>query len=325
MSRSRIIRIGSFLLTSTLLAGIDSAAAQVNIIAERPLAVYAKDKITEKPFTTLIVGDGYTLYDGGGKFCAIVSDTFGFIGYTPTSLLKIEVDEHELEEYDLESVLETKAVDFVGRQVWTKWDILYIDGEGGLLGGLRDEIVTRYKSGNVIYQSQGSGEERRKISTTSSRDFANQFSGVRDEEVDKRRKQSAEENAVESIVSGRTTLRLAGRGSPLTIGKFKYKLKLGSQRVEIQLRDPFKKDLKAWLYPDNGYGLSPSVFESLLSSMFSFVDPNYAVEISLGMSIEELIRLKGEPITRINLGPKTILTYEDVKFIFEEGALVDAQ
>ncbi len=49
------------------------------------------------------------------------------------------------------------------------------------------------------------------------------------------------------------------------------------------------------------------------------------VEISLGMSIDDTIALKGNPKTRVNLGSKTILTYDDMKLIFLDGKLNDVQ
>jgi hypothetical protein len=49
------------------------------------------------------------------------------------------------------------------------------------------------------------------------------------------------------------------------------------------------------------------------------------IEIELGMSVEEVIALKGEPNTRVSLEKKTILTYEDMKIIFEDDKLADVQ
>ena len=43
------------------------------------------------------------------------------------------------------------------------------------------------------------------------------------------------------------------------------------------------------------------------------------------MSIEEVVQLKGNPLTRVNLGAKTILSYDDIKIIFQDGGLADAQ
>ena len=48
-------------------------------------------------------------------------------------------------------------------------------------------------------------------------------------------------------------------------------------------------------------------------------------ELMLGMSIEDVVQLKGNPLTRVNLGAKTILSYDDIKLIFQDGGLSDAQ
>lgn len=49
------------------------------------------------------------------------------------------------------------------------------------------------------------------------------------------------------------------------------------------------------------------------------------VNIELGMTPEQVIAAKGQPISRTNLGPKVILTYKDMKMIFQDGKLVDVQ
>ena len=49
------------------------------------------------------------------------------------------------------------------------------------------------------------------------------------------------------------------------------------------------------------------------------------VLLKMNMSIEEVIALKGKPKTRVDLGSKTVLTYDDLKLIFKDGKLVDAE
>jgi hypothetical protein len=49
------------------------------------------------------------------------------------------------------------------------------------------------------------------------------------------------------------------------------------------------------------------------------------VNIELGMTPEQVIAAKGQPLSRTNLGPKIILTYKDMKMIFQDGKLVDVQ
>jgi len=48
------------------------------------------------------------------------------------------------------------------------------------------------------------------------------------------------------------------------------------------------------------------------------------INIDLGLSIEEVVKIRGKPKSRINLGSKTVITYEDMKLIFKDGKLVDA-
>ena len=49
------------------------------------------------------------------------------------------------------------------------------------------------------------------------------------------------------------------------------------------------------------------------------------VLLRMNMSIEEVIARKGKPKTRVELGSKTILSYDDLKLIFKDGKLVDAE
>ena len=53
--------------------------------------------------------------------------------------------------------------------------------------------------------------------------------------------------------------------------------------------------------------------------------PEETVLLKLNMSIEEVIARKGKPRTRVELGDKTILAYEDLKLIFKDGRLADAE
>lgn len=48
------------------------------------------------------------------------------------------------------------------------------------------------------------------------------------------------------------------------------------------------------------------------------------VLLRMSMTIEEVIDRKGKPGTRVELGSKTILAYDDLMLIFKDGKLVDA-
>ena len=53
--------------------------------------------------------------------------------------------------------------------------------------------------------------------------------------------------------------------------------------------------------------------------------PEATVLLERNMTIEEVIARKGRPGTRVELGAKTILAYDDLKLIFMRGKLMDAQ
>ena len=49
------------------------------------------------------------------------------------------------------------------------------------------------------------------------------------------------------------------------------------------------------------------------------------VALELGMTVDEVIRAKGQPKTRAAMDEKVILVYDDVKITFQDGKLVDVQ
>ena len=49
------------------------------------------------------------------------------------------------------------------------------------------------------------------------------------------------------------------------------------------------------------------------------------IRIELGMSAEDVIRLKGKPKSEVDLGSKLILVYDDMKLIFQDGKLSDVE
>jgi hypothetical protein len=49
------------------------------------------------------------------------------------------------------------------------------------------------------------------------------------------------------------------------------------------------------------------------------------VSLELGMSVDKVFNLKGKPKTQVTIGRKTVLTYDDVKLVFEDDKLADVQ
>ena len=107
------------------------------------------------------------------------------------------------------------------------------------------------------------------------------------------------------------------------------KVKTRKDHVEIFVVEPRR------VYTSIRFGLGREAytlaqFKGLFAVVFSEEEPTelglrQTAEITKGMSIEDVIQLRGQPETRVDLGPKTVLTYDDLKLIFRDGKLVDAE
>ncbi len=49
------------------------------------------------------------------------------------------------------------------------------------------------------------------------------------------------------------------------------------------------------------------------------------IKIILGMTVEEVLEVKGKPKSEVDLVSKVILIYDDMKLIFKEGKLADVE
>ena len=122
------------------------------------------------------------------------------------------------------------------------------------------------------------------------------------------------------------------RGTKVTIEKSAVK----KDKMEIHLKETggsktkvrfkFDKDLEAY---------NPATVMEMFAFTFAESKEDFAeskedlaektIELIPGMSIEEVVQLKGSPLTKVTLGAKTILSYDDIKLIFQDGSLSDAQ
>ena len=71
--------------------------------------------------------------------------------------------------------------------------------------------------------------------------------------------------------------------------------------------------------------LKRSVGSILAESQADLSGRPQTVNLELGMTVDKVISLKGKPKTQAVLGRKTVLTYDDVKLVFEDDKLVDVQ
>ena len=132
----------------------------------------------------------------------------------------------------------------------------------------------------------------------------------------------ANREATEDFAS---TVRHYARGTQVKIEKFKVE----KSEIEFNIKEKGGSKTKIRFK----FGKSPDDYNlATVQDMFAFTFAETkedlkekAVELSLGMSVAEVIKAKGRPISRINLGAKTMLTYGDVKLIFQDDKLSDAQ
>ena len=122
-------------------------------------------------------------------------------------------------------------------------------------------------------------------------------------------------------------VRVVGRGSKVTISS----IQAHDDEVELEVRDSGgSKNVIRFKYDKDKASYTPDNVRKLLATSFAETEAEAKADqptatITLGMSVEEVIAIKGPPQTRVDLGPKAILTYADLKLIFAEGKLSDVQ
>ena len=180
-----------------------------------------------------------------------------------------------------------------------------------VIGGI--DATNVYPGDKVYYRAKFGG--LRQIQSTSSEDFAEEVRVVAQALADK------------NDLGLRSQVRHWERGSQVKIHKIRAKKK--EIQVDItedggsksRIRFKFDKDMD--LYN-----------EETVREMFSFTfakdeaelkGADETIKITLGMSVEDVQKLKGKPKSEVDLGSKLVLIYDDMKLFFEEGKLSDVQ
>lgn len=135
----------------------------------------------------------------------------------------------------------------------------------------------------------------------------------------------AEEARLEAANMEEASVRHYKRGTQVTIEKSKVE----KNEMEIHLKEvggsKTKVRFKFGKHPD---AYNVATVQEMFAFTFAATKEELAaktVELMQGMSIAEVVQLKGNPLTSVNLGAKTILSYDDIKLIFQDGGLSDAE
>ena len=184
----------------------------------------------------------------------------------------------------------------VGQTFFLKVDVVRIEST---IGG--KDVTNVHPDGRVYYRGRvGSGFAKPKETDT------------------------AEDFAAEARRDDGGNVRIYKQASPVTIHKIKTKK--DEVNVGITMQSGSKSRISFKL--EKGYTAADFqfVFEHAFASDESeLLGADKTINIALGMSTAEVIELKGNPVTRAELGPKTILAYSDMKLVFESDELVDVQ
>ena len=194
------------------------------------------------------------------------------------------------------------AVAFVngllGKTFWLKVDVIRIQGA---IGGM--DATNVYPDGMVRYQAR-IGIRRTEATNA--------------EEFTKDAQRTIQQNRQHSQV------RVANTGTKITVSM----VKVEDKEIELEFLDTGKSKQKIRLKFDDGRYTLDDV-KRLVALCFADSESDAkgtsTVTISVGMTIDEVIKAKGAPKTRVDLGAKTILTYDDMKLIFTDGKLSDVQ
>lgn len=135
----------------------------------------------------------------------------------------------------------------------------------------------------------------------------------------------AEEARLEAANVEEASVRHYRRGTRVTIEKSKVE----KDQMEIHLKEAGGSKTKVRFK----FGKHPDAYNvATVKEMFAFTFAatkeelaGKPVELMMGMSIADVVQLKGNPLTRVNLGAKTVLSYDDIILVFQNGGLSDAQ
>ena len=186
-----------------------------------------------------------------------------------------------------------------GNTYWLKIDVVRVQE---LIGGT--DATNVYPDRKVYYRGTFG---IRQTQSTSAEDFA-------------------EEVRMKTLPDKETKVRVWERGSRVVV----HGAKARNKEVRIDITEAGKsKSRIRFKFPDKrDYTLAN--LEEMFKIAFAenkeeLLGAEKTVLIELGMTVEEVIKVRGKPKTRVNLGNKTILTYDDLKLVFEDDSLKDVK
>lgn len=146
------------------------------------------------------------------------------------------------------------------------------------------------------------------------------YRGTIGKDTDQTQTQSVEEFTALVRQKTKDTITLLKRGAKIKIDRVSPE----NKRVKVEILGEGKAKAAIWIkFEEKDYTLGD--LQKMLTRAFAESEADLAVTLKLGMSVEEVVELKGAPKSRVDLGTKTILTYEDMKVTFENNKLTNVE
>lgn len=120
----------------------------------------------------------------------------------------------------------------------------------------------------------------------------------------------------------RSTVRFFDRGTPFRIHKTHFKSKGKVIWTDVTFSSGTKSRIRFY-FDDSVYTVEE--VEDALAVIISPTPIDAVAKITEGMTIDQVMAVKGKPKSEISIGSKTVLTYDDVKLIFRDGKLADVE
>jgi len=199
-----------------------------------------------------------------------------------------------------------------GQAFFLKRPVIRIYHGNPLSGG---EDATHVINSQVIYKSRipGAGVFERASESTDAHEFK------REAEI----KISGRSNSFDK----QSTVRFWDRGTPALVHKIKYKDRGKLVYVDVTLSGKSKSRIRLHFYSKN-YTVAKareSLSLILAGSKPEMEGAERTVEITEGMTEDQVIQIQGKPKQRVSVGSKTVLVYEGIKLVFRDGKLVDVE
>ncbi len=199
------------------------------------------------------------------------------------------------------------ASSLAGTRGYLKAPVIRIEHGKPFLGA---EDATNVTDGHVRYKARipGAGLFENDAESTDALQFRQQAETTIKNRDDKSDRQS--------------TVRFFDRGTPFRIHKTHFKNKGKVIWTDVTFSSGTKSRIR--FYFDNSHYTSQEVLDAI-QVIISPTPIDATAKITEGMTVEQVIAVKGKPTSVITIGSKTVLTYDDVKLIFRNGKLADVE